>query len=239
MPSPLRETDLYPPVAEFLEKSGYTVHAEVAGSDITALRDGEILVVELKVRFNLDLVLQAVRRQQTADQVYVAVPLRGGRPYPPRWGLVRDLFRRLGAGVLFVRFRGKEAPVVETALPPGDGRGAKRPSIRKALLREIQGRGGNFNVGGSSGRPIVTAYRTEALRIAELLRDGELSPKALRDRGAGPKCPDILRRNHYRWFEKVSRGLYRLSPAGREALERYGEVLRAAGGAAAPPAARR
>jgi len=58
MPSPLRETDLYPPVAEFLEKSGYTVHAEVAGSDITALRDGEILVVELKVAL-----LHLVKRQ--------------------------------------------------------------------------------------------------------------------------------------------------------------------------------
>ncbi len=228
MPSPLRETDLYPPVAGFLEKSGYTVHAEVAGSDVTALRNDEILVVELKIRFNLDLVLQTVRRQQAADTVYAAVPLRGRRRYPPRWGLLRDLFRRLGAGVLFVRFRENEAPAVEIALPPGDGRPSKRPSVRKAMLREIGGRPGNFNVGGSSGRPIVTAYRTEALRIAALLGSGgELSPKALRESGAGPKCAAILRDNHYRWFERASRGLYRLSPDGKDALRVFADVVRA------------
>ena len=228
MSAPLRETDLYPPLADFLEKNGYRVHAEVVGCDISALRDDELLVVEMKLRFNFEVVLQAVRRQEAADAVYIAVPLRGARRYPPRWGLIRDLLIRLGLGALFVRFAAGGAPCVEIPLEPGDGRSRKKPSARKAMLREMSGRGENFNVGGAVRRPIVTAYRTEALRIALLLREnGTLAPKALRGLGAGPKCSSILQKNYYLWFERVERGLYRLSPAGEKALENWSEVVAA------------
>jgi hypothetical protein len=54
------ETSLYLPIKIFLE-SLYAVKGEVGGCDVLAVREGEppVLVVrELKLRFNLELVLQ-------------------------------------------------------------------------------------------------------------------------------------------------------------------------------------
>ena len=38
---------------------------------------------------------------------------------------------------------------------------------------------------------------------------------------AGNKAGPILRDNHYGWFERVRRGVYGLTPKGREALDVY------------------
>ena len=79
----LLESDLYGPVREYLEKLGYEVKGEVKGCDITAMRGGELIVVELKRGFTLELVYQAMDRQRVADGVYVAVPLPKRVTYPP------------------------------------------------------------------------------------------------------------------------------------------------------------
>jgi hypothetical protein len=58
------ETALYLPVKRFLEKLGFTVKGEVGGCDLVALSgdDPPIVVIgELKLTFNLELVLQAAR----------------------------------------------------------------------------------------------------------------------------------------------------------------------------------
>src|SRR5674476_376645 len=57
------ETALYLPVKRFLENLGFTVKGEVGGCDLVALSgdDPPIVVIgELKLSFNLELVLQAV-----------------------------------------------------------------------------------------------------------------------------------------------------------------------------------
>ena len=70
-----RETALYAPIKAFLEGQGYEVKGEVDGADVVARRGAEApIVVELKTGFTLDLVLQGVRRQGSADHVYLAVP---------------------------------------------------------------------------------------------------------------------------------------------------------------------
>lgn len=71
----LRESDLYGPVRDYLAGLGYEVKGEVKDCDVTAMRDGELIVVELKKGFTLELVYQALDRQRVADGVYVAVPL--------------------------------------------------------------------------------------------------------------------------------------------------------------------
>ena len=43
----LRETELYPPVKAYLEANGYTVRAEVLGCDVVALKDDDVVAVEL------------------------------------------------------------------------------------------------------------------------------------------------------------------------------------------------
>ena len=57
------ETSLYRPVKRFLEARGFEVKGEVCGCDVVAVhRSGAPLVVigELKLAFNLELVLQGV-----------------------------------------------------------------------------------------------------------------------------------------------------------------------------------
>ena len=68
----LLERDLYGPVRDYLQSLGYEVKGEVKNCDVTALRDGELIVVELKRGFTLELIYQAVDRQRIADGVYVA-----------------------------------------------------------------------------------------------------------------------------------------------------------------------
>ncbi|MDR1931527.1 MAG: DUF2161 family putative PD-(D/E)XK-type phosphodiesterase [Spirochaetales bacterium] len=231
-PPRLRETDLYPPLAAFLEEQGYTVHAEVKGRDIAARRGEELLSVEMKLHFNLDVILQAADRQTGVDAMYIAVPLTGKSRRPPRWTGLRKMLRRLGIGVFFVRFAPPLPPCVEEALPPetpGTGKTAKtKKNGRQELITEMEGRPGNFNTGGSSKKKIVTAYRVQALLIARLLRGtGGLSPKTLRQRGAAENCTAILYQNYYGWFARSGRGIYRLSPAGEAALVEYANVLKA------------
>ncbi len=59
------ETALYLPVKRFLENLGFTVKGEVGGCDLVALSAGDppiVVIGELKLTFNLELVLQAVDR---------------------------------------------------------------------------------------------------------------------------------------------------------------------------------
>ena len=57
-------------------------------------------------------------------------------------------------------------------------------------------------------------------------RNGNMSPKSIKKSGGGLKTQQILSGNIYGWFDKVSRGLYSLNPAGKEALKNYREVLK-------------
>ncbi len=99
------ETALYLPVKRFLENLGFTVKGEVGGCDLVALSgdDPPIVVIgELKLSFNLELILQAVDRAAACDEVWLAAKLsaRGkGRESDARY---RNLCRRLGFGMLAV-----------------------------------------------------------------------------------------------------------------------------------------
>lgn len=222
--APRRETDLYPPVRDYLLAQGYAVRSEVLGCDITATRGEDLVVIELKRAFSLDLLVQATRRQKFTDSVYVAIPRPddlGGK----KWRGIQHLLRRLELGLLLVSFSVRPARV-EVAFHPIPFDRKKYVASRRAVLREIAGRSEDHNIGGSTRRKLVTAYRENALRIAYLLnRHGPQAPKALAALGAGPKTRDILYQNVYGWFERIDRGVYALSPAGATALEEYVDLV--------------
>jgi hypothetical protein len=73
------ETELYAPLKAFFESRGFQVKGEVHACDLVASRGDEILIVEMKRVFNLDLVLQAIDRQKLSANVYVAVEQPRGR----------------------------------------------------------------------------------------------------------------------------------------------------------------
>ena len=220
-----RETDLYAPVRAFLVAQGFSVRAEVRGCDVTAVKGDHVVVVELKLGFTLDLLLQAVRRQRLADLVYVAVPRPATRAHEARLRENLPLLRRLELGLLVVDLRGP-APSLVVALQPVPFQRRRDPTGRRALLRELALRTGDDNTAGSTRRPLVTAYRENALLVAAALaRFGPLAPRQLRALGTGARTLTILRGNVYGWFERVDRALYRLLPAGAAAQQTYASVV--------------
>lgn len=217
------ETDLYPPVKLYLEALGYRVQGEAAGCDVAALNGEELIAVELKNSINLRLLQQAVERQESCDAVYLGVPVDGSG-YPANFKANLKLIKRLGLGLLLVRFL-KHRTKVELVIHPGERERRRNKRRRKAILRELNGRSGDHTPGGTQGMRI-TAYREEALYLALLLkRNGELSPAACRELGGSAKAGSILRDNHYGWFERIGRGRYRLDSAGRSALDEYAEIV--------------
>lgn len=65
----------------------------------------------------------------------------------------------------------------------------------------------------------MTAYRQQALACAAALRAGPGRPRELR--AVAPEAGPILLRNVYGWFERVDRGVYRLTAEGEAALRRW------------------
>ena len=218
------ESELYPAVKAFLEARGYHVKGEIRGCDLVATRGSEPpVIVELKLSFNLSLVLQGVDRLAMTDRVYLAVAVprrRRGAGVSIYRRAVRGLCRRLGLGLMTVS-PGRHARV-EVILEPEPYTPRKRVHHLRLLLGEHVRRAGDPTRGGVSRIPIMTAYRQEALRCALLLqRDGPTSPRALRATGLVPNAPKILQRDVYGWFRRVSRGTYMLTDLAGTDIARF------------------
>ena len=204
------ETALYEPVKALLEAQGYVVKGEVVGCDVVAVRGDEPpVVVELKRAFGLDLVLQGIDRLAMTDAVYLAVGA-----WPRRTADARRLCRRLGLGLIVV-----VGDRVDVVLDPLPYQPRKRRGRTARLLDEHRRRVGDPTAGGSVRRPIMTAYRQEALRCAARLEAGPATLRAIRVGDDVPHAGRILQANVYGWFERVGRGTYALSPRGRRAVE--------------------
>lgn len=210
----MSETSLYLPIKRFLEGVGFEVKGEVQGCDIVAVRRDEprvLTIVEMKLGFSLELLLQATDRLRVADEVWMAVPATPrGRDRDKR---VHRLCRLLGFGLMAVS-AGRDR--VEVLAEPGPYRPRRDDKRRSRILREHANRRGDPSLGGSVRQPVMTAYRQRALACAAMLQAGAASPKQLR--AVAPDAGAILLRNVYGWFERAARGQYRLSDAGRAAM---------------------
>ena len=91
------------------------------------------------------------------------------------------------------------------------------------MLGEHARRVGDPNLGGQAMRaPLMTAYRQQALRCAELLAlNGPMKLAAMRAAADVPNVASILQSDVYGWFERVERGVYAITPKGRQGLERF------------------
>jgi hypothetical protein len=227
----MRESDLYEPLKNWLEGQGYRVSAEVGDCDLVALNPESTenpMILELKLRLSLDLIAQGVRRQEISPSVYLVVPVQGSRGRLRNARSVLPVLRKLELGLIFVRFL-RHGSQVEVQLHPAEAPRRSRPSRRRAILREIDGRYAELNrAGQTSGEERFSAYRQRAIRVAVLVKNSEaevVSPAQLRAHGAPETVQQILSKNYYGWFDRVSRGSYRLSDAGHHALERYAAIL--------------
>jgi hypothetical protein len=234
MPTPtIKETDLYPSIKRMLEGQGYEVKGEIGAADVVAVRGGEEpLIVELKTGFSLSLFHQAIARQAITDAVYIAVPRGAGRMFFKALVDNKALCRRLGLGLITVRM---EDGFVEIHADPEPYK-PRQSKIRKArLLREFAKRVGDPNNGGATRRGLVTAYRQDALQCLRVLSsEGPLKASQVAKFSGVARARAIMADDHYGWFERVSTGIYALTPKGAAAVADYAGELEKLGRAAAP-----
>jgi hypothetical protein len=178
-----------------------------------------VVIGELKLSFNLELILQAVDRASSSDEVWIAARLsaRGnGRESDARF---RNLCRRLGFGMLGVSPSG-EVSIIVAPISPMPRKDARR---RSQLIGEHRKRVGDPAVGGGSRQPIMTAYRQRALACAAAIANGVSRPRDLKPIAAD--APSILRRDVYGWFKREVRGVYALTEDGKKALVRWPQAI--------------
>lgn len=227
----MQETDLYLPVKQFFEDEGYEVKAEVNGCDVVACKDdAPTVIIELKTTFSIELILQGIERQKLSDDVYLAIPKPDTPTKRKNWrkrqrSLV-NLCRRLGVGLLLVDIAVEAGQAVDVLLDPAPYQLRKNTGKQTRLQKEFIARVGDPNTGGVTKTKIVTAYRQDAIRCAQVLAGGKaIKVSEIKEKAGVTRAASILQNNHYGWFERVSRGVYQLTAHGDAALTHYGDVL--------------
>jgi hypothetical protein len=219
----LREIDLYPPVKAMLEAQGYHVKSEIGAADIVAIRGDEPpVIVELKTGFSLGLLHQAIDRQKITDAVYVAIPEWKGRAGWKAFEDNRLLCRRLGLGLITVK---PDMSAADIHLDPAPYQPRQVKVRKERLLKEFRHRVGDPNSGGSTRRTIVTSYRQDALRCLAHLRIGPCKASVVAAAAGVARARNIMADDHYGWFERAERGIYRLTPKGHAALEQFSREI--------------
>jgi hypothetical protein len=131
-----------------------------------------LTIVELKLGFTVDLLLQVTDRVRVTDEVWLAVPAtRRGRDRDPR---VHRFCRLLGFGLMTVSATRDR---VEVLVEPGPYQPRRDHRRRRQLLSEHARRRGDPSPGGGSRQPVMTAYRQQALACAVLLSAGQAVPE--------------------------------------------------------------
>ncbi len=220
MPTPVRETDLYAPIKQFLENQGYEVKGEIGKVDMVGCRGDEApVLVELKTSFSLSLFHQAVDRMAVSDIVYIAVPHKPGKIFARSLKRNLALCRRIGIGLITVRLKDGS---VYTHLDPGPCRARKSGVQKERLLREFAKRVGDPNTGGATRHGLITAYRQDALRCLNYLSKN--GPTKASEVAAGTQVGTarrIMADDHYGWFQRVKPGIYTTTPKGVTAMQQY------------------
>ena len=215
----MKESDLYLPLKRFLESQNFEVKGEVQNCDALAIRGKEApVIVELKLSLNLNVVLQAVERLSLTPKVYIGIP-KQCKSLNHRQKHILKLLRMLGLGLLMID-SDQETGSVDVLLDPGEYRPRKSKYRQERLLGEFVKRVGDPNLGGTEKRKgIMTAYRQQALKIARFLqKQGPTKASHIARALEDPKARDILYRDVYGWFDRVSLGVYELSPRGKQEI---------------------
>lgn len=204
------ETELYKPVKKYFEDLGYKVDAEVKSCDLTAVKDDIVIVAELKKSFNITLLYQLIDRKKYTPYVYAVIPRPRSLRNKEHRNRVR-LLNYLGIGLMVVAPSTKR---VDVLVQPKINELFKT-RYKKYIKKEIDARHTDLNVGGSTRRKIVTAHRESVIAaLCYIEKYGTIKTRECKD-----NIKYVLQTNHYKWFERVSTGVYTINEAGRKALE--------------------
>jgi len=215
----MKETDLFPLLKSYFENQGFYVQAEVNDCDIGAKKEELIIIVEMKTQLNLKLIYQGCQRQLINDNVYLAVPrINNKKTYKERLYMLR----RLNLGLLIVDL---DNETVEAIIDPTEFVFRRSKKKKQKLLKEMNQRVTNINIGGTTQSKLLTSYRERVIRIAYYLRTGEKTTKEIKELTGVENTTQYLQKNYYKWFIRVSRGVYALTKTGVEELEKYKEIF--------------
>ncbi len=214
-----KETDLFPPIKKYFESIGYSVNGEVQGCDLTAVNGDELIIVELKKSFNLKLLYQALERQKITENVYVAIPMPK-RLYDRSFVSLTNLLKKLKLGLILVSMSSAVKNVL-IYIEPVTAVVNRKNNKKSSILKEIDGRTIDVNVGGSTGSQILTSYKEKVIKIACCLEKyGKMAARDLKERyGCDRDVWRILNENIYGWFCKVEPKIYDLTQKGRDMLK--------------------
>lgn len=222
------EKDLFLPIKSYFEAFGYTCDGEVNDIDLYMEKDEESVAIELKQSLDFKAVQQAALRQKITDYVYIGI-FKPKDLYSRAYKDKLYLLKRLGIGLIVVSKRSKSVEIVsEPVVSELSMFQARNSSKKKALSREFQKRKTKSNTGGVTGTKLITSYREDALLVLDALLElgGEASTREVRDISGVEKAQSILYANHYGWFSKTGKAMYRVEEAGLEAVEEFEEVIK-------------
>lgn len=222
------EKDLFAPIKEYFEASGYICDGEVKDIDLYMEKDGVSVAVELKQTLDFKSLQQAALRQKITDTVYIGI-------FKPKNLFSRSfkdkiyLLNRLGIGLILVSKRSKAVEIMAEPVVHDLSAFKKRNTgKKKALSSEFQKRKSKNNVGGVHGTKLITGYREDALLVLDALMElgGEAGTKDIRRISGIEKSTDIMYHNYYGWFANVRKGQYKVTEAGLSALEEFEDTIR-------------
>jgi hypothetical protein len=217
------EKEMFPILKTAIESQGYEVKAEVLNADLVGKKDDYLIVVEMKTALTTKLIYQGLKRSHISDYVYLAIPKPSQQVLKSsNFKEKQTIVRRLELGLILVDMKAKG---VEYILDPTTYHFKKNKKKRRKLLKEFSLRQTSLNVGGVTKTKIITAYRELALLILDALKYESKSTQYLRTYTGRKKVTNILQKNYYGWFERISRGVYTITETGRKALETYHDAI--------------
>lgn len=220
----MKETDLYKPVKDLLVSQGFDVKAEIKDIDILASKADVLCAVELKTKVSLKLIYQAIDRQKIVDQVYIAIPKTSIKQ---RTSTYRDfiyLLKRLEIGLIIVE--DNEAEVcIEAAVYDMEKSRSRYKRRKQQTLKEFKLRKYNKNTGGTNKKSI-TRYKEQVIEIASyLIEHKTASPKEIKEYTNILNTASILQKNYDQYFQRVSRGVYKVNEEKIEEILNYKTLL--------------
>lgn len=220
----MNEFELFMPIQKLFTENGYKVNAEVRDCDITAVRNDELVIIEMKKNLSVILLAQGLERQKTGADVYIAIP-KPKKYSPKKFRDTLYVLKKLELGLIFVNLKGEHS-FAEIVLTPQEFKPVgKRYSERKKIIKEINGRSIDNNIGGVTGQKIATAFTEKCIHIACVLEKyGPLSPAGVRRFGTDEQTSGILYRNTYGWFDRPEKGIYDINDKFKTEISNYPQL---------------
>lgn len=220
------EKDLFAPIKQYFESLGYVCDGEVLDIDLYMEKDGESIAVELKQTLDFKSVQQAALRQKVTDTVFIGI--FKPKKYTKEFMNKVYILKRLGIGLIVVSKRLHNVEIFSDPIVSElSAFQKKNKSKRKRLTNEFNKRKAKNNTGGVHATKLITSYREEALLVMDAMMElgGEAKTKDIRELSKVAKTTQILYNNYYGWFENVSKGVYKVTETGYDALEEFERTM--------------